>query len=74
MKNKSTVRILAEYLAKHNLISVKYVNMFVRKKHDKSTGAFSLMIVEWAKTSNFLAVQELFKELQDIENNKNNKK
>ncbi len=70
MKNKSTVRILAKYLAKHNLISAKYINRFTGQKHDKSTGAFSLMIVEWAKTSNFLAVQELFRELQDIENNK----
>lgn len=72
MKNKSNVRVLAEYLAKHNLISAKYTDMFVRQKHDKSTGAFSLMIVEWAKTGNFLAVQELFRELQDIENNKKN--
>ena len=74
MKNKSTVRILAEYLAKHNLISAKYIKDFVRQKHDKSTGAFAKMIVEWAKTGNFLAVQELFRELQDISNNKNNKK
>ena len=74
MKNKSTVRILAEYLAKHNLISPKYIRMFVRQKHDKSTGAFSLMIVEYALTGNFLAIQELVKELQDISNNKNNKK
>lgn len=70
MKNKSTVRILAEYLAKHNLISAKYIKFFTRQKHDKSTGAFSLMIVEYALTNNFLAVQELFRELQDIENNK----
>jgi hypothetical protein len=74
MKNKSNKRILAEYLAKHNLISAKYIKFFTRQKHDKSTGAFSSMIVEWARTSNFLAVQELFRELQDIENNKNNKK
>ena len=74
MKNKSTVRILGEYLAKHNLISAKYVKFFTRQKHDKSTGAFAKMIVEWARTGNFLAVQELFKELQDIDNNKNNKK
>ena len=74
MKNKSTVRILAKYLAKHNLISAKYINRFTGQKHDKSTAAFSLMIVEWAKTGNFLALQELFKELQDIDNNKNNKK
>ena len=74
MKKKSNKRVLAIYSAEHNLISAKYIDMFVRRKHDKSTGAFSLMIVEWALTSNWLALQELVKELQDISNNKNNKK
>ena len=70
MKNKSNIRILAEYLAKHKLISSKYINRFTGQKHNKSTGAFSLMIVEYARTGNFSAVQELFTELQDIINNK----
>ena len=74
MKKKSNKRILAEYLAKHKQISAKYIKFFTRQKHDKSTGAFSLMIVEYALTGNFLALQELVKELQDISNNKNNKK
>ena len=72
MKQKSNKRVLAEYSAKHNLISKKYIKFFTRQKHDKSTGAFSLMIVEYALTGNFLALQELVKELQDISNNKNN--
>lgn len=74
MKNKSNKRVLVEYFSEHSLISAKYIDMFVRQKHDKSTGAFSLMIVEYALTGNFLALQELVKELQDISNNKNNKK
>ena len=72
MKQKSNKRVLAEYSAKHNQISAKYINRFTGQKHDKSTGAFALMIVEYALTGNFLALQELVKELQDISNNKNN--
>lgn len=74
MKKKSNKRVLAEYLAEHKLISSKYIDMFVTYKHDKSTGAFALMIVEYALTGNFLALQELVKELQNISNNKINKK
>ena len=72
MKQKSNKRVLAEYLAEHNRISSKYIKFFTRQKHDKSTGAFALMIVQYALTGNFLALQELVKELQDISNNKKN--
>lgn len=55
MKNKSNKRVLAIYLAEYSLISAKYVKFFTRQKHDKSTGAFSLMIVDIMLTNNFQA-------------------
>ncbi len=74
MKEKTNVRVLAEYLANHNLISLKYIKMFVKQKHNKSTGYFALKFTERALAGDFLYFQEFIKAIQDIKNSVNNNK